>query len=81
MTPDFMHQMDVKQSDPKTARVCAANPDHGRLTVKSPGLDLTCGNRILEREAKALHENGRPVEKLEGSKVFVCAYTEPIGQP
>ena len=79
MNADFVNEMDVKQNGPD-ARRCPSNSDHGRLTTMAGGLNLGCMNRISEREAKQLHENGRPIAKLDGSKAFICAYQEPVGQ-
>lgn len=80
MNADFVNEMDTKQADKATARVCPSNPEHGRLTTMAGGLMMGCFNRIAEREAKQLAENDRPIARLEGSKAFICAYTEPVGQ-
>ena len=73
---DFVLEQDKKQA--ASGRLCPANPEHGRLTVASTGIELMCLNRISEEEAKRLHEAGRQVDRLEGSKKFICTHKEPL---
>jgi len=75
---DHILKMDIQQNAPETARRCP-NGDHGRLSVRGTGAELACLNVIPEREAKALHEAGKPIARLETCKRFICAYVEPIG--
>lgn len=77
MASEAVIEADIKQADPH-ARRCGSNPDHGRLTVMASGIEMGCFNRISEQEARILHENKRPVDKLEGSKKFICTYREPL---
>jgi hypothetical protein len=77
MSPDFVIEQDIKQGS-EGARLCSANPEHGRLTVTGTGVELACMNIISEAEAKRLHGAGRAVAKLEGSKKFICAHVEPL---
>ena len=75
MSPDHILKADIKQSSPD-GKVCPVNPDHGRLTMMGNGVALGCFNRVKEEEAKRIAEAGRPVFKLEASKVLICGHTE-----
>ena len=75
MSPDHILKADIKQGGPD-AKTCPVNPAHGRLTVMGNGLALGCFNRVKEDEARQIAEAGRPVFKLEASKVLVCGHTE-----
>ena len=77
MVSELVIEKDIQQAAPD-ARRCRSNSDHGRLTVMGSGAEMGCFNRISEAEGKALHVNGKPVDRLEGSKKFICAYREPL---
>lgn len=66
---DYIHMMDIKQNDPETARVCQADPDHGRLTVHASGNGLVCGRYL-------------GIVKTEAGKASTrcCTYVEPLSR-
>ena len=66
---DYILAIDMQQSDPATARVCQADPTHGRLTVNGKGSALMC----------CAYSGNMKVSKGQAS-AELCPYAEPLSR-